>query len=216
MERIRFVLAEDDARVQQGICDIAANEESLDLVGVASDGEQAVQLALQFEPQVVLMDIQMPRLDGIEATRRIKRALPHVQVVIWTIFADDAHVFEALKVGAIGYLLKDSPAHEIVEGIHAAARGESLLHPAVARRVIQEFQRMRAATEHAPDLLCELTPRETEVLRLLAEGMRNREIAARLYVSEKTVRNYISNILFKLQVNSRTEAALLAIKRGLI
>lgn len=216
MERVRFVLAEDDARVREALCEIAANEESIDLVGVASDGEQAVQLALQFEPQVVLMDIQMPRMDGIEATRRIKRVLPHVQVVIWTIFADDAYVFEALKVGAIGYLLKDSPAQELVEGIHAAARGESLLHPAVAKRVIQEFQRMRAAAEQAPDLLCELTPRETEVLRLLAEGMRNREIATRLYVSEKTVRNYISSILFKLQVNSRTEAALLAVRRGLI
>lgn len=136
MERVRFVLAEDDARVREALCEIAANEESIDLVGVASDGEQAVQLALQFEPQVVLMDIQMPRMDGIEATRRIKRVLPHVQVVIWTIFADDAYVFEALKVGAIGYLLKDSPAQELVEGIHAAARGELLLHPAVAKRVI--------------------------------------------------------------------------------
>jgi DNA-binding NarL/FixJ family response regulator len=173
-------------------------------------------MALQFEPQAVLMDIQMPRLNGIEATRRIKRALPHVQIVIWTVFGDDQHVFEAIKAGAIGYLLKDSPAAEIVDGIHAAARGESLLHPAVARRVIQEFQRMRATAENAPELICELTARETEVLRLLAEGKRNREIADALFLSEKTVKNYISNILYKLQVNSRTEAALLAVKRGLI
>jgi DNA-binding NarL/FixJ family response regulator len=175
-----------------------------------------VQLALQFEPQVVLMDIQMPRLNGIEATRRIKRAVPHVQVVIWTVFGDDQHVFEAIKAGAVGYLLKDSPADELVEGIHAAARGESLLHPAVAARVIQEFQRIRAATEDASDLICELTARETEILRLMAEGKRNREIADALFLSEKTVKNYISSILFKLQVNSRTEAALLAVKRGLI
>jgi DNA-binding NarL/FixJ family response regulator len=141
MERVRTLLAEDDPRLQQAFEELAHHEPSLDLVGVAGDGEHAVQLALQFEPQVVLMDIQMPRLNGIEATRRIKRAVPHVQVVIWTVFGDDQHVFEAIKAGAVGYLLKDSPTEEIVEGIHAAARGESLLHPAVATRVIQEFQR---------------------------------------------------------------------------
>lgn len=216
MERVRILLAEDDVRLQQAFQNLACDEPSLDLLGVAGDGEHAVQLALQFEPQVVLMDIQMPRLNGIEATKRIKRALPHVQVVIWTIFGDDQHVFEAIKAGAVGYLLKDSPMDEIVEGIHAAARGESLLHPAVATRVIQEFQRMRAAAENTPDLICELTARETEVLRLMADGKRNREIAETLFLSEKTVKNYISSILFKLQVNSRTEAALLAVKRGLI
>jgi DNA-binding NarL/FixJ family response regulator len=216
MERIRTLLAEDDTRLQQAFEELAYHEPSIDLLSIASDGERAVQLALQYEPQVVLMDIQMPRLNGIEATRRIKRALPHVQVVIWTVFGDDQHVFEAIKVGAIGYLLKDSPTTEIIEGIHAAARGESLLHPAVAKRVIQEFQRMRAAAEDAPDLLCDLTARETEVLRLIADGKRNREIADALFLSEKTVKNYISNILYKLQVNSRTEAALLAMKRGLI
>jgi DNA-binding NarL/FixJ family response regulator len=216
MERIRTLLAEDDTRLQQAFEELVYHEPSIDLLGIASDGERAVQMALQFEPQAVLMDIQMPRLNGIEATRRIKRALPHVQIVIWTVFGDDQHVFEAIKAGAIGYLLKDSPAAEIVDGIHAAARGESLLHPAVARRVIQEFQRMRATAENAPELICELTARETEVLRLLAEGKRNREIADALFLSEKTVKNYISNILYKLQVNSRTEAALLAVKRGLI
>jgi DNA-binding NarL/FixJ family response regulator len=216
MERVRTLLAEDDPRLQQAFEELAHHEPSLDLLGVAGDGEHAVQLALQFEPQVVLMDIQMPRLNGIEATRRIKRAVPHVQVVIWTVFGDDQHVFEAIKAGAVGYLLKDSPTEEIVEGIHAAARGESLLHPAVAARVIQEFQRLRAAAEDAPDLICELTARETEILRLMAEGKRNREIADALFLSEKTVKNYISSILFKLQVNSRTEAALLAVKRGLI
>ncbi|MFN3690201.1 MAG: response regulator [Fimbriimonadales bacterium] len=216
MEPIRTVLAEDDTRLQEAFRTIALHEEAIDLLGVASDGEQAVQLAMQFEPQVILMDIQMPRLNGIEATRRIKRALPSVQVVIWTIFGDDQHVFEAIKAGAIGYLLKDSPVQEIIEGIHAAARGESLLHPAVARRVLQEFQRMRTAVEKAPDLLCELTAREIEILRLIAEGKRNKEIAAQLFLTEKTVKNYTSNILYKLQVNSRTEAALKAVREGLI
>lgn len=216
MDKVRIILAEDDARIQEAFREIAEEEPTLDLLGVACDGEQAVQMALQFEPQVVLMDIQMPRLNGIEATRRIKRALPPVQVVIWTIFGDDQHVFEAIKAGAIGYLLKDSPTQEIIEGILAAARGESLLHPAVANRVIQEFQRMRAAPQASPEWLYELTARETEVLRLLAAGKRNKEIAAQLFLTEKTVKNYISSILFKLQVNSRTEAALLAQKQGLI
>ncbi len=216
MDKVRIILAEDDARIQEAFRDIADEEQSLDLLGVACDGEQAVQMALQFEPQVVLMDIQMPRLNGIEATRRVKRTLPTVQVVIWTIFGDDQHVFEAIKAGAIGYLLKDSPTQEIIEGILAAARGESLLHPAVANRVIQEFQRMRTAPQASPEWLYELTARETEVLRLLAAGKRNKEIAAQLFLTEKTVKNYISSILFKLQVNSRTEAALLAQKQGLI
>lgn len=216
MDKVRIILAEDDKRIQEAFREIADEEPTLDLLGVACDGEQAVQMALQFEPQVVLMDIQMPRLNGIEATRRIKRALPPVQVVIWTIFGDDQHVFEAIKAGAIGYLLKDSPTQEIIEGILAAARGESLLHPAVANRVIQEFQRMRATPQASPEWLYELTAREMEVLRLLAAGKRNKEIAAQLFLTEKTVKNYISSILFKLQVNSRTEAALLAQRQGLI
>ncbi|MFN7016442.1 MAG: response regulator [Fimbriimonadales bacterium] len=216
MELIRTILAEDDTRLQEAFRELALHQEGIDLLGIASDGEHAVQLAMQFEPQVILMDIQMPRLNGIEATRRIKRALPSVQVVIWTIFGDDQHVFEAIKAGAVGYLLKDSPAQEIVEGIRAAARGESLLHPAVARRVLQEFQRMRTAVEKAPDLMYELTAREMEVLRLIAEGKRNKEIAAQLFLTEKTVKNYTSSILFKLQVNSRTEAALKAVREGLI
>ena len=133
MERIRTLLAEDDPRLQRAFEELAHDEPSLDLLGVAGDGEHAVQLALQFEPQVVLMDIQMPRLNGIEATRRIKHAVPHVQVVIWTVFGDDQHVFEAIKAGAVGYLLKDSPADELVAGIHAAARGGTRLHPPPAK-----------------------------------------------------------------------------------
>ncbi|MDM7460368.1 MAG: response regulator transcription factor, partial [bacterium] len=165
MDKVRILLAEDDTRLQEAFRAMASEEPSVDLLGLAGDGEQAVQMALQFEPQVILMDIQMPRLNGIEATRRIKRTLPHAQVVIWTIFADDQHVFEAIKAGAIGYLLKDSPTQELIEGIQAAARGESLLHPTIAARVIHEFQRLRTAAPDAPEWLHELTARETEVLR---------------------------------------------------
>ncbi len=216
MEKVRVIIAEDEAQLRENLADLLRGEETLDLLGCATNGEQALQLAMQFEPQVALMDIKMPRMDGIEATRRIKHALPSVQVVIWTIFGDDQSVFEALKAGAVGYLLKDSPPSEIVQGIHAAARGESRLHPAVAARVIHEFQRVRTEHSKAAHLLTELTARELEILRMIAEGKRNKEIADALFITEKTVKNYISNILFKLQVNSRTEAALLAVRQGLV
>ncbi len=216
MDKVRLVIAEDDPRLRESIRQIVETTPTIDLLGVAEDGEQAVQLAHQFEPDVVLTDIQMPRMDGIEATRRIRSHLPHTKIVIWTVFGDDQHVFEGIKAGAIGYILKDRPAQEIIEGIHAAARGESLLTPAVAVYLTQEFQRMRVQSEARPDLLCELTPREMEVLRMIAQGKRNKEIADALFLTEKTVKNYISSILFKLQVNSRTEAALLATRKGLV
>jgi len=216
METVRLIIAEDEASLRENLAEILRSEETVDLLGCAADGEHALQLAMQFEPDVALMDIKMPRMNGIEATRRIKQVMPRVQVVIWTIYADDQNVFEALKVGAIGYLLKDSPPSEIVHGVHAAARGESLLHPAVAARLIQEFQRMRTEHAKASHLLAELTARELEILRMIAAGKRNKEIADALLITEKTVKNYISNILFKLQVNSRTEAALLAVRQGLV
>lgn len=216
MDRVRTIIAEDEPHLRAHLREMLEAEPSIDLLGCASDGEEALQLALQFEPQVALMDIKMPRMNGIEATRRIKHAMPSVAVVIWTIYADDQNVFEAIKAGAIGYLLKDSPPTEIVEGIHAAARGESHLHPAVAARIIHEFQRVRTEHVKASHLLSELTARELDILRMIAAGKRNKEIADALFITEKTVKNYISNILFKLQVNSRTEAALLAVREGLV
>ncbi len=216
MEKVRLIVADDNERLRETARELLETDPNIDLLGLAEDGEQAVQLAHQFEPDVILMDIQMPRMDGIEATRRIRNLLPNVKVVIWTVFGDDQHVFEAIKAGAIGYLLKDGPAKEIIEGIHRAAQGESLLAPSVATYVIEEFKRLRTQVEPPHDLLCELTQRETEVLRLIAQGKRNKEIADQLYLTEKTVKNYISSILHKLQVNSRTEAALLATRKGLV
>ncbi len=215
-EKVRLIIAEDEARLREHLQAILMRHDSLDLLGSAADGEQAVQLAMQFEPQVALMDIRMPRMDGIEATRRIKSALPSVQVVIWTIFGDDQNVFEAIKAGAIGYLLKDSPPDTIVQSILSAAHGESILHPTVAARIITEFQRQSARMPQAAHLFSELTARELQILKMIAAGKRNREIADELFITEKTVKNYISNILFKLQVNSRTEAALLAVREGLV
>lgn len=216
MDKIRVIIAEDEPRVREGLADILRSDSLLDLVGCAADGEQALQLTMQFEPHVVLMDIQMPRMNGIEATRRIKQVMPHVQVVMWTIFDDDQNLFEAIKAGALGYLLKGSSPDEIIRGIHAAAQGESQLHPTVAARMIQEFRRIHTEHARASHLLAELTARELEILRMLAAGKRNKEIADTLFISEKTVKNHISNILFKLQVNTRTEAALLAVREGLV
>ncbi|MEN3001448.1 MAG: response regulator transcription factor [Armatimonadota bacterium] len=215
MDKIRVIIAEDEPRVREGLADILRSDSSLDLVGCAADGEQALQLTMQFEPHVVLMDIQMPRMNGIEATRRIKQVMPHVQVVMWTIFDDDKNLFEAIKAGASGYLLKGSSPDDIIRGIHAAAQGESQLHPAVAARMIQEFRRIHTEHARASHLLAELTARELEILRMIAAGKRNKEIADTLFISEKTVKNHISNILFKLQVNTRTEAALLAVREGI-
>lgn len=216
MEPIKLIIAEDDFSLRSALLDILNDHHEVRVVGSAADGEQALQLALQYEPRVALMDINMPRLNGIEATRRMKRLLPDIQVVIWTIYGDDQNLFEAIKAGAIGYLLKDSPPEEVIASICSAARGESRLHPAVANRVLQEFQRVQTQHSRAIHLLSELTERETEILKMIAEGKRNKEIADALYVSEKTVKNYMTNILYKLQVNSRTEAALLAIKEGLV
>lgn len=216
MEPVQLVIAEDDQTLRTSLQSLLEAHEEVRVVGTASDGEQAIQMVMQYEPQVVLMDINMPRLNGIEATRRLKRLLPNVQIVIWTIYGDDQNVFEAIKAGAIGYLLKDSPPEEVVAGITAAARGESRLHPMVAVRVLQEFQRVQTQHAKALHLLSELTEREMEILKMVAEGKRNKEIADALFITEKTVKNYITNILFKLQVNSRTEAALLALKQGII
>lgn len=216
MEPVQLVIAEDDQTLRTSLQSLLEAHEEVRVVGTASDGEQAIQMVMQYEPQVVLMDINMPRLNGIEATRRLKRLLPNVQIVIWTIYGDDQNVFEAIKAGAIGYLLKDSPPEEVVAGITAAARGESRLHPIVAVRVLQEFQRVQTQHAKAMHLLSELTEREMEILKMVAEGKRNKEIADALFITEKTVKNYITNILFKLQVNSRTEAALLALKQGII
>lgn len=216
MDRVRLVIAEDDPTMCRSLRMILQTEEQIDLLGCAGDGEQALQLTMQFEPHVLLTDIQMPRLNGIEVTRRIARSAPHVRVVIWTVMGDEQTLFEAIKAGAIGYLLKDSPPQEIIESILAAARGESILHPAMAIRILKEFNRLRETEVQKSDLILDLTPRELEILKLIAQGKRNQEIADELCLARATVRNYISNILFKLHANSRTEAAMIAVKKGLI
>jgi two-component system NarL family response regulator len=157
----------------------------------------------------------MPKLGGIAATQQIKDELPECAVVVLTLYQDDEYVFDAIKVGALGYVVKDAPPEEVVAAVRAAARGEGSLHPALVARVLAEFGRISRLRSAAKEVFAELTPREMEVLELLGQALRNREIAERLYISEKTVKNHISSILAKLQVNDRTEAALLAVRHGL-
>ncbi len=216
MEKIRLLIAEDERLTREALARLLGLEDDIEVVGQAPHGKEAMRLARELLPDVLLTDINMPEVDGIELTRRIKQELPSVGVVILTIYHDDANVFQAIKAGATGYVLKDSPPEETVAAIRAIHRGDSLLHPSIAARVLQEFNRI--STQRAADmkLFSELTDREIEVLKEVATGKRNREIADTLFISEKTVKNHISNILFKLQVNDRTEAAVLAMRGGLV
>jgi two-component system response regulator DegU len=161
------------------------------------------------------MDIDMPKVNGIEATRQIKEEMPECAVAVLTVHADDENLFDAIKAGASGYLLKDAKPDEMIEAIRAAARGEGALHPSLVRRVMAEFSRVAQVRTTTKEVFAELTRREVEVLELVGNGLRNREIGRRLQIREKTVRNHVSNILSKLQVNGRTEAAILATRHGL-
>ena len=216
MDKIRLLIAEDERLTREALAQLLGLEEDIEVVGQAPHGKEALRLSRELIPDVLLTDINMPNMDGIELTRRIKQELPSLGVVILTIYHDDANVFQAIKAGATGYVLKDSPPGETVAAIRAIHRGDSLLHPSIAARVLQEFNRI--STQRAADmkLFAELTEREIEVLKEVATGKRNREIADSLFISEKTVKNHISNILFKLQVNDRTEAAVLAMRGGLV
>jgi DNA-binding NarL/FixJ family response regulator len=218
MEKIRLVIAEDDRVTRETLARLIGIEEDIEIVGLAEDGEQAIGVIRREMPDVVLTDINMPRVNGIEVTQTIKQEMPSTGVVILTIYHDDANVFEAVKAGARGYILKDSPPQETIEAIRTIARGDALLHPSIASRVLGEFTRISRKRAQDPrlKLLAELTTREVEVLKEVATGKRNRQIAQDLFISEKTVKNHISNILFKLEVNDRTEAAMLAAQQGLV
>lgn len=210
MEKIRVVVAEDEAMTRELLARLIDLEEDIEVVGQAANGKQAVGMCRKLMPDVLLTDIQMPDLNGIEATKQIKTEIPSIQVVILTIHHDDGNVFEAIKAGARGYVLKESPPEQTVAAIRAVARGEALLHPSIASRVIMEFSRLSEQHEADLRLYAELTDREREVLKFLAQGKRNKEIGDELFIAEKTVKNHVSNILWKLECNDRTQAALFA------
>lgn len=215
MRRIRVLVAEDETVVRYALAQMLDAEEDLQVVGEARDGEMAVALARQSAPDVVLMDLGMPRVDGIEATRQIKQHLPECGIVVLTVFADDEHLFHAIKAGAEGYVLKDAGPEQLVAAIRAVAAGDCFLPGPLVRRVVEEFTRISGLRAAAKQLFAELTPRELEVLELLGQGLRNQQIAQKLFISEKTVKNHVSSILAKLHVNDRTEAAILATRHGL-
>ena len=209
MERVTVLLADDHPVVRQGLRTFLELQEDIEVVGEAGDGADAVALAEQLVPDVVLMDLVMPTLDGIEATRRIRHASPATKVIVLTSFAEDDKIFPAIRAGAAGYLLKDAQPQELADGIRRVQRGEGLLDPRVAARVMQELEKPKADQQV-------LTDRELDVLRLLAKGLSNKRIAQELVVSEKTVKTHVSNILAKLHLADRTQAALYAVRERLV
>ena len=202
---IRVLLAEDHAVVRGGLLQLLGDLDEMEVVGAASGGEEAVALAAEHKPDVVLMDLEMPDLDGIEATRRIRAAHSDVNVVVLTAFSDRSRILDAIDAGAVGYLLKDAEPDELIRGLQAAARGESPLAPKAAQALVAA----RAEQQGDP----ELTPREQEVLALLADGLPNKLIARRLDISEKTVKAHLTSIFQRIGVTDRTQAALWAQRR---
>jgi NarL family two-component system response regulator LiaR len=205
---IRVLIADDHPFVRHGLRTYLETLDDMEVVGEASDGAEAVELAGRALPDVVLMDLVMPELDGVEATRQIRVASPATKVIALTSFDDDEKVFPAIKAGAAGYLLKDVRPADLAEAVRKASRGEALLAPSVAARLMQEVSGERPASAG-------LTGRELEVLRLIARGLSNKLIARELVVSEKTVKSHVSNILAKLHLTDRTQAALYAVREGL-
>ncbi|MCJ7434877.1 MAG: response regulator transcription factor [Anaerolineales bacterium] len=208
---IRVLICEDHAIVRKGIRALLTTELGIEIVGEAGNGVEAVKQAVALNPDVILMDLMMPELDGIEATRQITTRLPDAHILVLTSFAADDKVFPAIKAGALGYLLKDSSPDELVQAIQRVANGEPSLEPAIARKLLSELHHP-PESPLTPD---PLTGREMDVLRLIAQGLSNREIAERLVITERTVCTHVSNILNKLHLASRTQAALYALKGGL-
>ena len=215
---IHVLLVDDQALFREGLETLLSVHKDIQVVGQASNGQEAVKVATKVQPDVVLMDVRMPVLDGVRATRLLKEALPQCMVIVLTTFDDDEYIFDALRAGAVGYLLKDVASAQLVEAIRAAARDESVLEPSVAAKVITEFSRVSSMVpaEQMEGLVEPLSEREREILALIARGASNKEIASQLYIAEGTVKNHITHILGKLGVRDRTQAALKARELGLL
>jgi two-component system NarL family response regulator len=218
MERIKVLIADDHRVVREGLAAILKTKENIQVVGEAQDGQEAVEKARALLPDVILMDVSMPRMTGVEATRIIKREFPHIGVVALTMYEEQQYIFDLVRAGATGYLLKDTDSAQIVAAIRAIYRGESLIHPSVASKILAEFSLLTQKGKGKKPAWVEhdLTEREITVLKLVADGKTNKEIANSLDLSEKTVKNHVRNIFHKLQVYDRTQAAILAIRKGLI
>jgi len=213
-DSITVLLVDDQALFREGLRTLLSVQPGIEVVGEAANGEEAIRSVEKLLPAVVLMDLQMPVLDGVAATRHIHSAQPECKVIVLTTFDDDEYVFEGLRAGAVGYLLKDVPSERLIEAIKLAARGESFLQPSVAYKVISEFARLTRKTDR--QLVEPLSNRELEILALVANGSSNKEIGAALFIAEGTVKNHLTNILGKLGARDRTQAALKARELGLI
>ena len=210
---ITVLLVDDHNMVRMGLKAFFSTLADIQVVGEAANGDEAVQQAVALAPDVVLMDLIMPGMDGVETTRRIKKISPRTQVVVLTSYHEDAHIFPALKAGAISYILKDMKMDKLVDALHRAVQGEVTLHPRVAVRVLQN---LRGENPDAEPLFTELTERELDVLKLIASGLTNGQIAEKLVISENTVKGHVSNILSKLHVADRTQVAVYAWQRGIV
>lgn len=211
MKKIRILVVDDESVVREGVVAILSLQSDLEVVGEASDGIQAVQLARKTKPDVILLDMVMPQQDGLATIPKLKEILPHGRILVLTSFAESDRVYQAIKSGALGYLLKDATRVQLLQAIRDVANGQASIQPSIALKVIHEI-------DHPSELLYTadpLTPRELETLRLIARGLSNQEIAAALFVHERTVAKYVSSILEKLQLANRTQAALYAIREGL-
>ena len=213
---LRILLVDDHVLFRKGLTALLGCRPDIQIVGEARDGLEAIDAAREFLPDVILMDVNMPRCDGLEATRRIKREMPHVKIVILTVSDDDQHLFEAIKSGAQGYLLKDLEPFQLYALLESISRGEAPLSGAIAAKILKEFSRPSGAASQVAEVIDELTPRETQILQLVAEGKSNKDIADELVISENTVKIHIRNILEKLHLKNRIQAAVYAVSQGLI
>jgi DNA-binding NarL/FixJ family response regulator len=220
MGKIKVLIADDHTLLRQGLRKIIELDGNIEIVGEAADGSDVINKARELAPDIILMDVKMPGIDGVEATRAIKRQNPEIKIIVLTMYNNKEYILEMIKAGAIGYVLKDIDGSELLKIIHAGYEGKSLFDPMVATKLLQEFNRL---TERFGDSLTQdadgkhiLTNREKEVLALVGKGLKNKEIARQLFISDKTVRNHVSNIMRKIKVHDRTQAALYAVRIGLI
>lgn len=214
---VRVLIVDDHALFRRGLKMVLDNEEGIDVVGEAGDGAEAVTMAEETVPDVILMDVRMPKRSGIEATRSLKEMLPNAKILMLTVSDEEADLYEAIKAGASGYLLKEISIEEVAEAVRAAHSGQSLISPSMASKLLSEFAAMVKRSEEQPSLPGpRLTDRELQVLRLVAKGQNNRDIGAQLYISENTVKNHVRNILEKLHLHSRMEAVVYAVREKLL
>jgi two-component system NarL family response regulator len=215
-EPIRVVVVDDQELFRRGLIMLIAAEDDIDVVGEASDGDEAAELAASTVPDVVLMDVRMPKRSGIEACRTIKQVAPSAKIIMLTVSDEEGDLYDAIKNGASGYLLKDASIDQVAQAIRVVADGQSLISPSMAAKLLEEFKSITSVGSKPDVIMPKLTDRELEVLNLVAHGLNNREIARDLYISENTVKNHVRNILEKLQLHSRMEAVMYAVREKLL